>query len=708
MKKILFPLFILFLFLFATNSFSGTTEGSFAPVLVFPPLLNDVDCNRPNTAGYSWFNIAEGIPKFCAFGGAIPVGGGIPVTASSIAPTTGDSCSVPRIWRDITTNRVYQCAGETSPGNFRWSPLDPTVQEVCENGTECAYTNLVDPRTLNIQPEKDTLGASAARLVFKGESGFIRMQCQFGTDPEFDCDPFELNIPVDGTLYWTWDEGFGTSILGSLFNDGGTQLIGTGVFEALLAPPGGAGSVALDLGNNGIDESAGIARIQTSGDTNNIFTEAPANELLINAALDWPKADLADALAANGANCSAGNSPLGVDALGAVESCFDVATQTELDNHVNDSSDAHDASAISVVPFGTIAATQVQAALEEIVNEVTAGTDDQTAAEVPFTPAGTIAATDVQAALEEVASEAGVGLQASFAIDPEIDGATSELGALLVGDGVSRWRFWASSGSPKLLGDCDGLDCGFSLEAADGLGIDLIAGQDGSVSFWSAEGGVLSDEMVRIDSAQIGAINVLVRTIDTDDPETGRADFYSKFDGGVAKPFFKNSAGTVTELSNVGSKTIPAINLRPDGSQCVAGVVQINGGPLEDVITCAAHAAAVMYGSINMADIGGCPAGPLNFTAIVRSAGSAIFDANFSAMYRRWGSTDVINSTWSSDVAANVSLGTANEIEVATASVTPNGTCTTGSTMLFFRYDIDSVNHTATTANLLGVIIARP
>lgn len=35
------------------------------------------------------------------------------------------------------------------------------------------------------------------------------------------------------------------------------------------------------------------------------------------------------------------------------------------------------------------------------------GTDDQVASEVPFTPAGTVAATDVQAAIEEVASEAG-------------------------------------------------------------------------------------------------------------------------------------------------------------------------------------------------------------------------------------------------------------------------------------------------------------
>ena len=39
--------------------------------------------------------------------------------------------------------------------------------------------------------------------------------------------------------------------------------------------------------------------------------------------------DTATALASNGANCSAGNSPLGVDASGATEGCFDVWTEAE-------------------------------------------------------------------------------------------------------------------------------------------------------------------------------------------------------------------------------------------------------------------------------------------------------------------------------------------------------------------------------------------
>jgi len=40
-------------------------------------------------------------------------------------------------------------------------------------------------------------------------------------------------------------------------------------------------------------------------------------------------ADTATALASNGSNCSSGNAPLGVDALGASEGCFDVWTEAE-------------------------------------------------------------------------------------------------------------------------------------------------------------------------------------------------------------------------------------------------------------------------------------------------------------------------------------------------------------------------------------------
>lgn len=110
-----------------------------------------------------------------------------------------------------------------------------------------------------------------------------------------------------------------------------------------------------------------------------------------------------------------------------------------LSTHVTDTVDAHDASAISFVPDGSIAATDTQAAIVEvrddadataillttaITNEATArGDADVTlagdlsghfnatagahaATAISFAPTGTIAATTVQAAIAEVASEA--------------------------------------------------------------------------------------------------------------------------------------------------------------------------------------------------------------------------------------------------------------------------------------------------------------
>jgi hypothetical protein len=85
----------------------------------------------------------------------------------------------------------------------------------------------------------------------------------------------------------------------------------------------GSGGTAniLDLADDDTNESTDLIEIAITGDTNGIVSEPTADKMLINMSNDWPKSDQADALAANGANCSAGNYPLGVDASGAVESC---------------------------------------------------------------------------------------------------------------------------------------------------------------------------------------------------------------------------------------------------------------------------------------------------------------------------------------------------------------------------------------------------
>jgi hypothetical protein len=109
--------------------------------------------------------------------------------------------------------------------------------------------------------------------------------------------------------------------------------------ESCTSIGGGGGGTAnvLDLGNDAVIESTDLIEIATSGDTFSIFSEPTANKLLIDLAQKWPVANLATtatALTNNGANClNVGEAPRGVDAAGAAEDCFDVATQTELNTH---------------------------------------------------------------------------------------------------------------------------------------------------------------------------------------------------------------------------------------------------------------------------------------------------------------------------------------------------------------------------------------
>lgn len=90
------------------------------------------------------------------------------------------------------------------------------------------------------------------------------------------------------------------------------------------------------------------------------------------------------------------------------------ASQSALDNHLADMVDAHDASAISVVPVGNLSSSDVQAALEEhqadidtralasdLSNHISDTSDAHDASAISVVPTGNLAASDVQAALEE-------------------------------------------------------------------------------------------------------------------------------------------------------------------------------------------------------------------------------------------------------------------------------------------------------------------
>lgn len=158
-------------------------------------------------------------------------------------------------------------------------------------------------------------------------------------------------------------------------NGGTLSVTASGVVHCQDDDGGAGSSLALDLGSDG-DDSSALDRILTTGDTNSIFTESPADSLLIDLSNAWPAADAlsadpvdcagneyaqsidtvgdltcaqvaftdlsgsitdgqvpdnitidlaatATALAANGANCGAGSGAGGVDASGTAEDCTD-------------------------------------------------------------------------------------------------------------------------------------------------------------------------------------------------------------------------------------------------------------------------------------------------------------------------------------------------------------------------------------------------
>jgi hypothetical protein len=111
-------------------------------------------------------------------------------------------------------------------------------------------------------------------------------------------------------------------------NDGSNESL------QLNAVASGSGMV-LDLDDDNANESTAMAEIATTGDTYNVFTEPSADKLSINLSNKWPLSHASVSLQSNGSNCSSGLSPLGVDASGASEGCFDVATQTEFDTHAS-------------------------------------------------------------------------------------------------------------------------------------------------------------------------------------------------------------------------------------------------------------------------------------------------------------------------------------------------------------------------------------
>lgn len=78
----------------------------------------------------------------------------------------------------------------------------------------------------------------------------------------------------------------------------------------------------------------------------------------------------------------------------------------DVDAHAyNQQTAAHSAANIAFTPAGTVAATDVQAAIAEVATDAATAITNLTATQVAYTPTGSVAATNVQTAIDEVVAE---------------------------------------------------------------------------------------------------------------------------------------------------------------------------------------------------------------------------------------------------------------------------------------------------------------
>ena len=171
------------------------------------------------------------------------------------------------------------------------------------------------------------------------------------------------------------------------------------------------------------------------------------------------------------------------------------ATSSALTDHLNDTTDAHDASAISFTPAGAITATDVQAALTEVDSDLTAHMNDGTAAHaasaVSFSPVGTIAATDAQTAIAEVATDAASALSTHEADTTSIHGI-ADTSLLVTTTGAQALTNKTIDADSNTITNIDNAD----IKAAAGIALNKLAATTASRALVSDGSGFVSASSV--------------------------------------------------------------------------------------------------------------------------------------------------------------------------------------------------------------------
>jgi len=368
-------------------------------------------------------------------------------------------------------------------------------------------------------------------------------------------------------------------------------------------------------------------------------------------------ATAAAALSANGANCSAGQFPLGVDTAGAVESC--TALPTDINSTANEVTASATTGSITLSLPATIDLGGKTSL--EIPNSATLPATCATG-EVYIDSDATSGvrfyyceATDTWVA--PLSAEADT-LDTAFDRGKTIDGANSVANAVRIGDGPTPMCLFTDATAGPVVQPCT--DANTATRILTNF----------TYSIFDVEGDA----------------NML-----TIDPDAASVNAMYTFGSGY-RPL----------------KSVPfsALNMTGDGTNCPANptAVTINSGPKLFTFICGSGSNGDLDFDVVMPDAwdGGTLTFELEF--IQTAADTANVNSDIKAQCR--GTGEVPSSTWGTAVAIDKTTisGSNTEEHVTSAAVTPAGTCAAGD-HLYVRWTLDVTGTTTpeATLNILGV-----
>lgn len=203
------------------------------------------------------------------------------------------------------------------------------------------------------------------------------------------------------------------------------------------------------------------------------------------------------------------------------------------------------------------------------------GTDDQTAAEVPFTPYSTLAATDVQAAIQEVLDEATSGVTSVNGNS----GPSVTLDADDISDAATTNKF-VTAAHLTILGNTSGTNTGDQTTVSGNAGTaTALAANGANCTAGSGAGGVDASgaaedcvDFITSAEAPVQSVNSATGTVVLDADDISDAATTNKFVTAADVTNLGNLSGTNTgDQTTVSGNAGTATALAANGANCTAG-----------------------------------------------------------------------------------------------------------------------------------------